>query len=63
MTAIDARTTTVVESRRRTKGQLIVKYITSTDHKVIGNLYLVTSFVFFLIAGAMATISWPWRRQ
>ncbi|MDH2425047.1 cytochrome c oxidase subunit I [Sphaerisporangium sp. TRM90804] len=26
----------------------------STDHKVIGNLYLITSFGFFLIAGLMA---------
>ena len=30
--------------------------ITTTDHKVIGNLYLVTSFVFFLFGGVMALI-------
>ena len=32
----------------------IVKWITSTDHKVIGKSYLITSFLFFLAAGAMA---------
>ncbi len=56
MTAIDARTTPIVQPRRRTKGQVLVKYLTTTDHKVIGNLYLVTSFVFFLIAGLMAML-------
>jgi len=30
--------------------------ITTTDHKVIGNLYLATSFVFFLIAGVLALL-------
>jgi len=38
------------------KGNKVVKWITSTDHKVIGNLYMVTSFVFFILAGAMALI-------
>jgi cytochrome c oxidase subunit 1 len=28
----------------------------TTDHKVIGNLYLVTSFAFFMIGGAMAML-------
>ncbi len=58
MTAIQARTTAAprLTPRRPTKGQLIVKYITTTDHKVIGNLYLVTSFGFFLIGGLMAML-------
>ncbi|CAB5053156.1 unannotated protein [freshwater metagenome] len=38
------------------KGNFVVKTITSTDHKVIGNLYMVTSFAFFAIAGLMALI-------
>ena len=33
------------------KGQTVVKWITTTDHKMIGNLYLITSFVFFLLGG------------
>jgi cytochrome c oxidase subunit 1 len=37
-------------------GRTIVRWITSTDHKVIGYMYLIQSFVFFLIAGAMAII-------
>ena len=30
--------------------------MTTTDHKVIGNLYFVTSFVFFLLGGVMALL-------
>ncbi len=56
MTAIDARVTPIVRPRQPTKGQLFVKYITTTDHKVIGNLYLITSFGFFLLAGLMAMV-------
>jgi cytochrome c oxidase subunit I len=42
--------------RRRQLGTKIVKVITTTDHKVIGNLYLTTSFGFFLAAGLMAMV-------
>ena len=38
------------------KGNKVVKYMSSTDHKVIGNLYMITSFAFFVIAGAMALV-------
>ncbi len=38
------------------KGRTIVKWVTSTDHKVIGNLYLITSFSFFLLGGLMALV-------
>lgn len=37
-----------------TKGRTVIKWVTSTDHKVIGNLYMITSFAFFILAGAMA---------
>ena len=60
MTAIDeSRTATAptrLEPRRPTKGQVIVKYLTTTDHKLIGNLYLITSFAFFLAGGLMAML-------
>ncbi|NDA41256.1 MAG: cytochrome ubiquinol oxidase subunit I, partial [Actinobacteria bacterium] len=36
------------------KGRLIVKWLTTTDHKTIGYLYLITSFAWFLIAGLLA---------
>ncbi|HUS22217.1 MAG TPA: cbb3-type cytochrome c oxidase subunit I, partial [Aeromicrobium sp.] len=42
--------------RELTLGQRIVKVVTTTDHKVIGNLYFATSFAFFLFAGVMALI-------
>jgi len=43
-----------VGARRARVGTIIAKWASSTDHKVIGNLYLITSFVFFLIGGVMA---------
>ena len=41
-------------TRRSSVGTIIAKWASSTDHKVIGNLYLITSFAFFLIGGVMA---------
>ena len=38
------------------KGSLLAGWLSSTDHKIIGHLYLITSFGFFLIAGLMAMI-------
>ena len=38
------------------KGSLLADWLSSTDHKVIGHLYLITSFAFFLIGGLMALI-------
>ncbi|MGN7191501.1 MULTISPECIES: cytochrome c oxidase subunit I [unclassified Curtobacterium] len=38
------------------KGNIIVRWITSTDHKTIGYMYLIASFVFFLLAGVMALV-------
>ncbi len=37
-------------------GRVVVDWLTTTDHKKIGHLYLVTSFVFFMIAGLMAML-------
>jgi cytochrome c oxidase subunit I len=37
-------------------GRKVVGWLTTTDHKVIGNLYLATSFLFFLVGGAQAMI-------
>ncbi|MFB9880242.1 cytochrome c oxidase subunit I [Planobispora siamensis] len=38
------------------KGAVIANWLSSTDHKVIGHLYLMTSFMFFLIGGVMALV-------
>ncbi|MGW3291441.1 cytochrome ubiquinol oxidase subunit I, partial [Streptomyces sp. NPDC001002] len=40
--------------RRKQPGNVVIKWLTTTDHKTIGTLYLVTSFAFFLIGGVMA---------
>ncbi|MGN6751026.1 MAG: cbb3-type cytochrome c oxidase subunit I, partial [Intrasporangium sp.] len=40
----------------RTPGQLAVRILTTTDHKVIGNLYFATSFFFFMIGGVLALL-------
>src|SRR5262245_65124298 len=51
-----ATTVAAEPERKRTLGQKVVSVLTTTDHKLIGHLYLTTSFVFFLIGGAMAMI-------
>ncbi|WP_231440801.1 cytochrome c oxidase subunit I [Brevibacterium zhoupengii] len=40
----------------RSKGKIIVDWITSTDHKTIGYMYLIASFIFFCVGGVMALI-------
>ena len=42
--------------KKKTKGQIVVDWLTTTDHKKIGYLYLITSFIYFLIAGVMALV-------
>src|SRR4051794_30378717 len=50
------RTATVreVATPKRELGTLSWKWLTTTDHKVIGNLYFITSFGFFLFGGVLA---------
>jgi cytochrome c oxidase subunit 1 len=43
-------------SQNARKGNLIVEYLTTTDHKKIGYLYLGTSFIYFLIGGVLALV-------
>ena len=47
---------TRAETRRPSKGQRVISVITTTDHKVIGNLYFATSMFFFVLAGLMALV-------
>ncbi|SEF67006.1 Cytochrome C and Quinol oxidase polypeptide I [Thermomonospora echinospora] len=42
--------------RSPSKGSILVGWLTSTDHKVIGYLYLITSYAFFLIGGVLALV-------
>ncbi|WP_336321821.1 cytochrome c oxidase subunit I [Streptomyces lavendofoliae] len=47
---------TPVPVARRGRGRVVVTWLTTTDHKKIGHLYLATSFAFFLVAGALALL-------
>ncbi|MER6830432.1 cytochrome c oxidase subunit I [Streptosporangium sp. NPDC000563] len=48
--------TSPLAPRAKEPGSIVVRWLTSTDHKVIGYMYLMTSFVFFLFAGLMAML-------
>src|SRR5262245_35627431 len=52
----DTAPATVAPLGKRQPGQLVVAWLTTTDHKKIGHLYLITSFAFFLAAGVMAML-------
>ena len=54
MTTTAARPTT--GAPRRTLGQQLARVMTTTDHKLIGKLYLGTSFAWFLVGGLMALL-------
>ena len=58
MTAYDQKTrpSPVAAPRNPRKGSLLAAWLSTTDHKIIGHLYLITSFGFFLAAGLMAMI-------
>ncbi|HEV2663047.1 MAG TPA: cbb3-type cytochrome c oxidase subunit I, partial [Ktedonobacteraceae bacterium] len=51
----DSATTTVV--RRRTLGETYVgQWLTTTDHKMIGMMYIITGFLFFMVGGLEAML-------
>ncbi|MCZ4500040.1 MAG: Cytochrome-c oxidase, partial [Marmoricola sp.] len=57
MTAVsDAPASTITGAPTRTLGQQVVRIMTTTDHKLIGKLYLGTSFAWFMIGGVMALL-------
>ena len=59
MTGVAERATTTsvaAVEHRRPLGRAAVRILTTTDHKLIGYMYLITSFVFFLIGGVMALL-------
>ena len=43
-------------SREIVKGSLLSQMLRTTDHKLIGKMYLVTSFLFFMLGGVMALL-------
>ncbi|MEU2680799.1 cbb3-type cytochrome c oxidase subunit I, partial [Streptomyces sp. NPDC007107] len=42
--------------RSRQPGNVVIRWLTTTDHKTIGTLYLVTSFAFFIVGGILALV-------
>ncbi len=61
MTAVDQPTTQLAPvrpypERYQPKGSFLYKMLTTTDHKLIGMMYIVTCFVFFLVGGLMALL-------
>jgi len=42
--------------QRKSKGRILVDWVTTTDHKKIGYLYLITSFLYFIVGGIMALL-------
>nr|WP_189703852.1 cytochrome c oxidase subunit I [Streptomyces anandii] len=47
------------QAPRRTRprfGRALMRWATTTDHKVIGNLYMATAFSFFLFGGVLALL-------
>ncbi|NUS64032.1 MAG: cytochrome ubiquinol oxidase subunit I, partial [Saccharothrix sp.] len=43
-------------TREAVKGSFLLRMFRTTDHKQIGIMYLVTSFAFFMVGGAMAML-------
>ena len=41
---------------RKPLGQQVVRILTTTDHKLIGKMYLTTSFIWFMVGGLMAML-------
>lgn len=57
MTAVsDAPSHVTVEQPKHSLGTQLARIVTTTDHKLIGKLYLTTSFVWFLVGGLMALV-------
>lgn len=46
----------MLSTEKNDKKMTIVDWLTTTDHKKIGYMYLVTSFIFFCLAGVMALL-------
>jgi len=62
MTILNERPTTspipesAVPARKKSFGAHVVNWMTSTDHKLIGYMYLITSVLWFFVAGLMALV-------
>ena len=56
MSTTEQQARVIQTPRTERKGNILASWLSSTDHKIIGHLYLITSFFFFLCAGIMALL-------
>jgi cytochrome c oxidase subunit 1 len=56
MTQLVRQAPAAPEQARLRRGKRVLGWLTTTDHKAIGNLYLTTAFGFFLFAGILAML-------
>jgi cytochrome c oxidase subunit I len=56
MTAATSTATVPVSVVPRSKGRIVVSWITTTDHKTIGYMCVIASFTFFCLGGVMALL-------
>ncbi|MCY0942024.1 aa3-type cytochrome oxidase subunit I [Streptomyces antarcticus] len=54
--ATSTETVTPIPVPGRSFGSVLVSWLTTTDHKKIGHLYLIASFGFFIIGGVLALL-------
>ncbi|MGK5446964.1 aa3-type cytochrome oxidase subunit I [Streptomyces radiopugnans] len=54
--AVQTDEPTPEQEKKKTVGAVVVEWMTTTDHKKIGTLYLISSFGFFTIAGVLALL-------
>ncbi|GAA0630134.1 cytochrome c oxidase subunit I [Sporichthya brevicatena] len=50
------RVSTHARTKKKALGAIIIDWATTTDHKKIGVLYVLTSFTFFILGGIMALV-------
>ena len=56
MTALAQPAPALTAVPQRSLGRSVIRWVTTTDHKTIGYMYLVTSFVWFCLGGLMALV-------
>ncbi|GEN78671.1 aa3-type cytochrome oxidase subunit I [Actinotalea fermentans] len=56
MTALAQPAPALTAVPQRSLGRAVIRWVTTTDHKTIGYMYLVTSFVWFCLGGLMALV-------
>ena len=54
--SVAARTATPRLARRPLRGGWVAKVLSTTDHKVIGNMYFVTTMAYFMFGGILALL-------